>query len=145
MRNLWKTLKNWFSAFSFAKNLAMLVTAFGGGLFVSHILRLWGNVTGIWFQIECCGVFGLFLGCYLWLERRDKEKRLLEITGAILYALLDLDTTEGQSILIKRRLQPSRPKSIQAFALALRNGDQLCQSDVHNQTARWRASLAKTR
>ena len=102
MRNLWKTLRNWFSALSFAKTLAMLVTAFGGGILVSHILRLWENVTGIWFQIECCGISGLFLGCYLLLERRDKEKRLLEIVGAILYAqLVQLGTSDGQSILVK--------------------------------------------
>lgn len=129
MRNLWKTLKNWFAALSFAKNLAMLITAFGGGILVSQILRLWENVTGVWFLVECCGVSGLFLGCYLWLERRDKGKRLLEITGAILYALVDLDASKGQSILIKIRLEPSRPKNIKAFALALRRGDQLCDGE----------------
>jgi hypothetical protein len=128
--NLWRTIGNWFSAFSFAKNLAMLVTAFGGGLFVSYILRLWGNVTGIWFRIECCGVFGLFLGCYLWLERRDKEKRILEIVGAILYAqLIRLSSSEPESILVKIRLQPSRPKNIKAFALSVRHGDKVCDGE----------------
>jgi hypothetical protein len=120
MRSLLETIRNWLTAFSTVRTLALIVGALGGSIALTKLSNLFVHVTGVWLVVERLGWFELFLCALLRKIKRDDSQRAIEITGAILYAIVDLDTSEGQSILVKIRLEPSRPKNIKAFALTLR-------------------------
>jgi hypothetical protein len=122
MRSLWETITQWLNAVSGLLTVAFIIGALGGTILLATISNLWAHVTGVWLVIECLGLFELFLCSFIVAKKRDESRRAAEITGAILYAQLD----PSQSILVKVRLEPTRPKNIKAFALSLRRGDKLC-------------------
>jgi hypothetical protein len=115
------------------------ITALGGSILLVKLSNLWAHVTGIWLVIECLGWFGLFLCSFAEIRKREEGRRALEITGAILYALLDdsaalsvvsrrlqSDPSYNQCILVKIRLEPSHPKNLKEIAISLRHGEKLC-------------------
>jgi hypothetical protein len=127
MRSLWRTITQWLNAVSGLLTVAFIIGALGGTIVLATISNLWAHVTGVWLVVECLGLFELFLCSFIVAEKRDENRRTLEITGAILYA--QLDDSDGQSLLVKIRLVPSRPKNIKAFALSLGRGDKLCDGE----------------
>jgi hypothetical protein len=114
---LWKTIKGWIDAFSFAFTVAALVVALGGGVAITLLANLWAHVTGAWLFVECCGWVGLMSSSFLLLKQRDERKRAIEITGVFLYA--QLNGTNRIFVKVSLEAQPGLKKNIKGFALFL--------------------------
>jgi len=114
---VWRTIKGWIDAFSFAFTVADLVVALGGGVGITLLANLWGHVMGAWLFVECCGWIGLILSSFLLVKQRDERKRAIEITGVFLYS--QLSTSKSIFVKVSLKAQQGLRKNIKSFALFL--------------------------